>query len=160
MDADIEKNTRSCVNCLKTRDSPPKVKLCPWPKPSTTWEGIHVDFLGPVNKQCFLLFWMLTIKWAKVFRMSNLTSALVIMKLIETFARFGLTKVLYSYNSTQLVSKEFKFLFISNGVEYITSPIFYPSSNGKGEVLIYLKIIYRCTLCGHQQLQKSKREIS
>lgn len=88
---------------------------------------------GTIYNQYFCIVLDANSKSVEVFRISNLTSALVIVKVIETLARFGLLEVLFGDNGTHLVSKEFDFFLTSYGVEHITSPTFYPSSSGAPE---------------------------
>ncbi|KAF2890165.1 hypothetical protein ILUMI_16008 [Ignelater luminosus] len=56
-----------------------------------------------------------------------------IEKLRETFARFGLPKLLMSDNGPQLVSKELEEFLAKNGIRHVTSPPFNPACNGAEE---------------------------
>lgn len=53
--------------------------------------------------------------------------------LVETFGRFGLTKLLVSDNGTQFKTSYFKDFSKRNGIEHICSSPFYPTSNGQAE---------------------------
>lgn len=133
LDNSIEQVAKSCEACLKTRDNPPRMEVIPWPLPSEPWERVHVDFLGPIMSSYFLIVLDAHSKWVEVFKMTSITSSQTILKLRETFARFGLPRLLVSDNGTQFVSREFQFFLTMNGIEHITSPTFYPASNGAAE---------------------------
>ncbi|XP_024081037.1 uncharacterized protein K02A2.6-like [Cimex lectularius] len=50
MDSNIENISKDCEVCCRFRENPPKSILQPWSWPSTTWTRLHVDFLGPINR--------------------------------------------------------------------------------------------------------------
>ena len=44
IDQEIEKVTRECQPCNKTRRAPPASPLLPWSWPTAPWQRVHVDF--------------------------------------------------------------------------------------------------------------------
>lgn len=133
LDSDIERKAKACMGCLTTRDNPRRVEISPWPVPEAPWQRIHVDFLGPIRSSYFLVILDAYTKWVEVFKMTSITTEQTILRLRETFSRFGLPRLLVSDNGTQLVSAEFKDFLKRNGIEHVTSPTFYPASNGAAE---------------------------
>lgn len=61
------------------------------------------------------------------------SSRALILKLKELFSRFGIPSVIVSDNDVKIKSNEFKHFCQMNGIRYITSPIYHPSSNGQAE---------------------------
>ena len=47
LDEDITKMVKGCVECQSVKHLPAKAPLHPWAWPTSPWERIHVDFLGP-----------------------------------------------------------------------------------------------------------------
>ncbi|KAF2884671.1 hypothetical protein ILUMI_21506 [Ignelater luminosus] len=66
----------------------------------------------------------------RVEKMNRPNSMETIEKLRETFARFGLPKVLVSDNGVQFTSSEFDNFCVKNGIKHVTSPMYQPASNG------------------------------
>lgn len=44
IDKDIENITKNCIDCAYYKTDPQKLKVRYWEPPSTTWEGIDIDF--------------------------------------------------------------------------------------------------------------------
>ncbi|GFQ89717.1 uncharacterized protein K02A2.6 [Trichonephila clavata] len=65
--------------------------------------------------------------------MKTTTTKKTIECLRDTFARFGLPRVLVSDNGSQFTSYEFQRFMQRNGVKHKTSASFKPSSNGQAE---------------------------
>lgn len=61
------------------------------------------------------------------------SSRALITKLKELFSRFGIPKTIVSDNDVKIKSNEFKQFCEMNGIRYVTSPIYHPSSNGQAE---------------------------
>ncbi|XP_044760876.1 uncharacterized protein K02A2.6-like [Coccinella septempunctata] len=72
-------------------------------------------------------------KWLEVFITSSTSSRVTIRALRNTFARYGLPRVLVLDNALGFVSEEFKSFLMKNGIHQITSPPYLPSSNGAAE---------------------------
>jgi hypothetical protein len=138
--ADIERWVASCSVCNSLRAAPPRAPLAPWPYPSGPWQRVHVDFLGPINNKMFLIVVDAYSKWVECFDVtSGYGSRVVIDKLCEVMARFGLFNTICSDNGTSFVSSEFKEFCSRNGIKLKTAPAYCPASNGQAES--YVKII-------------------
>lgn len=73
-------------------------------------------------------------KWVEVFDMNNNTSAdNTINKLRIAFTSLGIPELIISDNGPQLVSKKFETFLEKNGIKHITTPTFYPATNGAAE---------------------------
>ncbi|GFW76967.1 uncharacterized protein K02A2.6 [Trichonephila clavipes] len=97
------------------------------------WERIHVDFAGPIFEHTFFLIVDAHSKWLEVYPMKVTTTKKTIECLRDSFARFGLPRVLVSDNRSQFTSYEFQRFMHKNGVRHKTSAPFKPSSNGQAE---------------------------
>lgn len=133
IDKNIEELANKCVCCANFGNNPPKVELNNWKWPGGPWERVHIDFLGPLNGKFFLIITDAYSKWLEVFITSSTSSRVTIRVLRNTFARFGLPRVLVSDNALGFVSEEFKSFLSNNGIQQITAPPYHPSSNGAAE---------------------------
>ncbi|GFX83770.1 uncharacterized protein K02A2.6 [Trichonephila clavipes] len=133
IDNDIEEAAKHCVDCARYKADPPKSKVHYWEYPSMPWERIHVDFAGPIFEHTFFLIVDAHSKWLEVYPMKVTTTKKTIECLRDSFARFGLPRVLVSDNGSQFTSYEFQRFMHKNGVRHKTSAPFKPSSNGQAE---------------------------
>ncbi|GFR19477.1 uncharacterized protein K02A2.6 [Trichonephila clavata] len=132
-DKDIEDAAKNCVDCARYKADPTKAKVHYWEYPSMPWERIHVDFAGPIFEHMFFLIVDSHSKWLEVYPMNTTTSKKTVECLRDSFARFGLPRVLISDNGSQFTSNEFQRFMQRNGVKHKTSAPFKPSSNGQAE---------------------------
>ncbi|GBM07216.1 Uncharacterized protein K02A2.6 [Araneus ventricosus] len=133
IDKDIEDAVRNCVDCARHKTDPAKAKVHYWEYPSMPWERIHVNFAGPIFEHMFLLIVDAHSKWLEVYPMKVTTTKKTIECLRDSFARFGLPRVLVSDNGSQFTSYEFQRFMQSNGINHKTFAPFKPSSNGQAE---------------------------
>ncbi|XP_048003392.1 uncharacterized protein K02A2.6-like [Leguminivora glycinivorella] len=139
---DIEECVATCRVCAALRPAPARAPLTPWPFPPHSWHRVHMDLLGPINNRTFLVIVDAFSKWVECFEVSNNYSTRVIIeRLSEVMARFGIFNVICSDNGSYFISKEFKEFCARNGIQHITSPSYSPASNGQAES--YIKIIKR-----------------
>ncbi|KAJ8710409.1 hypothetical protein PYW07_009775 [Mythimna separata] len=137
IDTALEKMIYSCEICKQLRPSPPRAPLAPWKFPQTPFHRLHVDFLGPLNNQIFLVVVDAHTKWLEVYDVStSTTSATVIEKLYDFMSRFGLPHTIVSDNGTAFTSAEFTKFCLLNGITHLTSPPYNPASNGQAESFV------------------------
>ncbi|CAK1590402.1 unnamed protein product [Parnassius mnemosyne] len=137
IDAMLEKMIHSCEICKQLRPSPPRAPLAPWEFPHTPFHRLHVDFLGPLNNQTFLVVVDAHTKWLEVYNVStSTTSATVIEKLYDFMSKYGLPHTIVSDNGTAFTSAEFTKFCLLNGIAHITSPPYNPASNGQAESFV------------------------
>ncbi|GFV27297.1 transposon Tf2-9 polyprotein [Trichonephila clavipes] len=72
-------------------------------------------------------------EYPKIYPMKVTTTKKTIKCLRDSFARFGLPRVLVSNNGSQFTSYEFQRFMQGNGVKHKTSAPFKPSSNEQAE---------------------------
>ncbi|GFR18388.1 uncharacterized protein K02A2.6 [Trichonephila clavata] len=82
---------------------------------------------------CFFLIVDTHSKWLEIYPVKVTTTKITIACLRDSFARFGLPRVLVRHNGPQLTSYEFQRFIQRNGVKHKTSAPFKPSSNGQAE---------------------------
>lgn len=132
IDKDIEKLTKSCIPCLKTRQEPPKIRDSKWPETQEPFERIHIDFCKIQNKECLIVIDSFS-KWLEVFIMDTTTAIKTTEKLREVFARMGLPKLVVSDGGPPFKSKYVSDFFRNNGIQHIVGPPYHPMSNGAAE---------------------------
>ncbi|KAJ0171196.1 hypothetical protein K1T71_013395 [Dendrolimus kikuchii] len=137
IDKVLENMIGSCNVCMQLRSTPSSAPLAPWPFPSGPFIRLHLDFLGPINGQTYLVIVDAFTKWVEVYEMfTSATSTTVLDKLHDFIARFGLPETIVSDNGTAFTSSEFNQFCILNGISQVTSPAYCPSSNGQAESFV------------------------
>ena len=139
IDKAIEAMINGCEICVQLRPSPARAPLAQWLLPPEPFYRVHIDFLGPINNQCYLVIVDAYTKWPEVYKTVKTTSDVVIDKLYDFMSRFGLIHTIVSDNATCFLSVEFSNFCKSNGISHVTSPAYHPASNGQAES--YVKII-------------------
>ena len=66
IDTDIECMVKSCSPCQMQQTAPAKAQLHPSEWPTSSWERIHVDFVGPFLGRMFLVLVDAHSKWHQV----------------------------------------------------------------------------------------------
>lgn len=130
---DIENMVGSCIICCEGRPDPQPAIENPWPKSTKPWQRIHLDYAGPFKGHMYMVVVDSYSKWTEVFIMPNITAETTILKLYETFSRFGLPELVVSDNGTSLKSAELNEFFERNGISHMYSPVYHPKSNGQAE---------------------------
>jgi hypothetical protein len=138
LDEAVEALCRACSVCAAVAAAPPRHTPCPWPYPSRSWSRIHLDFLGPIAGVKYLVLVDAYSKWIEVAEMTSTTSKMLIKKLREYFARFGLPKQIVSDNGPPYGSEDFKIFCANNGIEQLFSAPYHPASNGAAENAVKL----------------------
>ena len=72
-------------------------------------------------------------KWLDAHIMYNITSSRTIEKLRQVFSIHGLPRKIVTDNGLSFASDEFKRFVEANGIKYITSAPYHPSTNGLAE---------------------------
>ena len=107
IDKAVESCAKSCVACQCIKNAPARAPLHPWAWPTSPWERIHVDFLGPFLGRMLLVVMDAHSKWPEVCIMTSTTTAKTITVLRDIFARNGLPRQLISDNGPQFISEDF-----------------------------------------------------
>ena len=130
IDTDIECMVKSCSPCQMPQSAPSKAQLHPWEWPTSSWESVHVDFVGPFLGRMFLVFVDAHSKWPKVIEMKSITTDKTIQELRNIFAKYGLPKQLVTDNGSQFTAAEFSLFMERNGICHIRTAVAKPSTNG------------------------------
>uniref|UniRef100_A0A3P9JV72 Integrase catalytic domain-containing protein n=1 Tax=Oryzias latipes TaxID=8090 RepID=A0A3P9JV72_ORYLA len=136
MDVDVEAAVKSCTTCSQhdktaiTRAAP----LQPVPFPSTAWEKVAIDIVGPFNSGSADCRYAITLidyysKWPEVAFISNVTTATVISFLSAVFSREGNPLELVTDNGSCFVSAEFEDFLAARDITHCRSSNYYPQSN-------------------------------
>ena len=146
----IQEKVSDCEICSSFRNEPLKSQIHPWSFATKPWSRVHIDFAGPVNNAIYLVIVDSYSKFPEVVKMSSTTSSATISVLRETFARYGLPKILVSDNGPQFKSAEFEQFCVNNGILHCTSAVYKPATNGQAEraVQILKNSIKRAKLAG------------
>ncbi|XP_055546459.1 uncharacterized protein K02A2.6-like [Wyeomyia smithii] len=113
IDADIEKQVKSCSQCSRQAHAPPKFSEHHWQYPKGPWERIHIDYAGPVAGSMLLIVVDSYSKWLEVKVTQSTTTAATIGIMDELFSSFGVPR---------------------SGVKYhkLSAP-YHPATNGQAE---------------------------
>lgn len=133
MDEAVEAACRSCDTCAAVASAPPGAPPAPWRWPHSPYERIHLDFLGPIDGQSYLVSIDARSKWIEAFKMSRTTADITIGKLRESWARWGIPKQVVSDNGPPFTSIQFKKFLEGNGIHQMFSAPYHPASNGAAE---------------------------
>ena len=101
--------------------------------PSRPWQRLHIDYAGPFMGHMFLIVMDAHTKWMDAYPVTSATSVSTIECLRKSFSNWGLPETIVSDNGSCFVSAEFKEFLQRNGIEYLTSAPYHPSSNGCAE---------------------------
>ena len=112
---------------------PAAAPLHPWLWPSKPWQRIHIDYAGAIDGKMMLVVIDAHSKWLEVISMSSSTSQATVEGLRRLFAAYGLPQQLVSDNGLQFTAAEFAVFLRKNGVKYIYSSPYHPSTNGLAE---------------------------
>ena len=92
----------------------------------------HVDFVGPINGQHYLIVIDAYSKWLEVFP-TNHTTGETIIKIQQVFSRFGRSDILILSSGNTFTFAEFSTFCQQNSIQQIQLPTFHPQSNGQVE---------------------------
>ncbi|CAK9296000.1 unnamed protein product [Gordionus sp. m RMFG-2023] len=135
MNEEIEYITKKCVPCNTFANMPHKEVGNIWPKTSRPWERIHVDFFD-LNKRSYFLVVDSYSKWIEYEEVHGLTTNIVIKKLQNLWAKFGIPEVIVSDGGPAFISEGFKQFCANTQTQHILAPPYHPSSNGQAERMV------------------------
>jgi hypothetical protein len=147
IDGDIELRSAACDTCVALRPAPPREAPAPWPKPPGPFHRVHIDYLS-IGQRVYLVVVDAYSKWLECVYMNNGTTTQELIKqLKKIFATFGLPYTLVSDNDAKINCHEFIKFCSSNNINYITSPVYHPNSNGMAESSVKIcKKMLKCIL--------------
>ena len=153
IDKDIENAVQSCCECQENQKTPASAPLHSWEWPEHSWTCLYIDYAGPFMDKMFLVVVDAHSKWLEIDIVPAATSANTITKLRTMFATHGLPQMVVSGNGTVFTSAEFEEFMSKNGVHYVTSSPYHPSSNELAEryVQTFKKVLKKATTEDLQQ---------
>ncbi|XP_050544270.1 uncharacterized protein K02A2.6-like [Daktulosphaira vitifoliae] len=133
LDKEVENLSANCELCITNRANPPKCVLKTFEWPSKAWTRLHIDFLGPINGQTFLVIVDSTSKWIECFKVNSLNTTIVIKKLNEIIARFGIPKAITSDGAKCFTNEYFQSYLRKYNINHLVGAPYHPQSNGAAE---------------------------
>ena len=130
MSQDIAKRVTSCEFCQLQKPTQKKEPLITTPLPERPWQKIAGD-LCEINGQRYLVVMDYYSRLIEIAFMSRITSKLVVMKLKNMFARWGIQEEFVSDNGSQFVLSEFVSFSKEHGFKCSTSSPHHPQGNGE-----------------------------
>jgi transposase InsO family protein len=132
MNEDIEKFVRACSVCNSCKPHQQREPMKMHDVPERPWSLVATD-LFQWNGTDYMVATDSFSGWFEINELNSTSSRIVIEKLKEHFARFGVPDVLYSDNGPQYSSEEFRKFSREWGFHHVTSSPYYAQSNGLAE---------------------------
>ena len=129
---DLEQAVRSCAFCNKHRSAQRKEPLMATPMPERPWERVGADLCDHDGKQYLVVVDYFS-RYLEIVHLDSTTSNVVIGKLKNMFARWGIPNEFVSDNGPQFSSLAFREFATQYGFTHITSSPHYPQANGEAE---------------------------
>ena len=148
MSEDIERLVRTCSVCNSCKPHQQREPLKLHNIPERPWSLVATD-LFYWNGTDYVVVTDSFSGWFEFVMLGNTSSRMVIGKLKEIFARYGIPDVLYSDNGPQYSSEEFQKFAREWGFNHVTSSPYHPQSNGLAE---------RAVRSAKDLLEKCKRD--
>ncbi|XP_059351622.1 uncharacterized protein K02A2.6-like [Daphnia carinata] len=133
IDQDIVDLVGRCTRCQESAKNSVKNELSSWPKTTSPWQRIHIDFAGPLKGKMFLVVVDAFSKWPEIIEMTSATTEATILQLRKIFAQFGYPNPLISDNGTQFTAAVFQEFCEKHNIQHVRSPPFHSQSNGQAE---------------------------
>ena len=118
---------------MENAKNPPRSKLHVWDWPDAPNERIHVDFLGPLENDMYIVITDAFSKWVDIREMKRIDANSTITVLRDYCSSWGLPKKLVSDNGPAFRSEEFAKFLRENGIRHIKTAPYHPASNGAAE---------------------------
>ncbi|XP_031347080.1 uncharacterized protein K02A2.6-like [Photinus pyralis] len=138
IDYDIEQMCKRCMVCSTIRPNVSRTTLNPWPIAHRPWSRLHIDFLGPLNGQKYLIVIDAHTKWLEVIKVNSTTADNIASKLMKLFSQLGWPDSVVSDNGPPFTSSDFKTFLKNNGIRQLFTPPYHPQSNGAAENAVKL----------------------
>lgn len=144
MDDAVEHLVSDCEACVLNQSLLNPAPLHPTELPPGPWYKLAMDIVGPIKGKFIFTMIDYYSSFPEAFVLKDITSAALIARLRDVFARFGYPKCVVTDNGGQFVSEEFEAFLIECGISHYRSSPYYPKSNGKIERFHrYLKKAFR-----------------
>ena len=134
IDRQAELKCKTCHGCqiVSQLAAPPPVKSTPLP--SSPWEHLAADLLGPLpTGESLLVTVDYYSRYFEVDILHSTTSKVIISRLRTQFARHGIPHSLRTDNGPQFVSDEFRQFLSEMGIQHRRNTPLWPRANGEVE---------------------------
>ena len=134
MDRNAEKLCAECYGCQFVTKHVPPPPVKPTPMPQRPLEDLALDILGPIpSGENLLVLVDYHSRWIEVDVLRATTSKIIIQRLDTQFARYGISKSLWTDSGPNLVSNEIEDYLKEMGVEHRHTTPLWPRANGEVE---------------------------
>lgn len=136
MDAEVERYVKQCRGCTLVAAPEPPEPMQRSQLPSSPWQTIALDFLGPLPEgQHILVVIDCYSRFMEVVEMESTTAKDVVRELSIMFSRYGMPSALKADNAPQLSAEcaEFREFCVANGIKLLNTIPYWPQSNGEVE---------------------------
>jgi len=136
----VKQHVAHCLKCIaySPTSGKPEGVLHSIPKGSIPFDTLHIDHLGPLDKQClskryvFLVIDAFT-KYVKLYATKNTASHEAIRALCDYFSNYSKPRVIISDRGSCFTSKEFADFIDTQGIRRVLIATGSPQSNGQVE---------------------------
>ncbi|XP_055585288.1 uncharacterized protein K02A2.6-like [Uranotaenia lowii] len=136
MDAEVEKFVRNCRGCTLVAAPDPPEPMRRSQLPTTPWQSLALDFLGPLpDGQHLLVVIDCFSRFMEICEMNTITSKDVIRELRIMFSRYGVPSVIKADNAPQLSAEcvDFNKFCSDHGIKIVNTIPYWPQANGEVE---------------------------
>lgn len=151
MDAHVETFVKKCRGCILVSAQSTPEPLKRTELPSSPWEAVAIDFLGPLPSGHNLLVLVdYYSRYIEVEIMKKIDTFETIKRLKVMFARFGNPRRIKADNGRQFISGEFKQFCRTNNIELNNTIPYWPQQNGEVERQ-NRSLLKRLTICQNEK---------
>jgi len=134
IDKDAETHVKRCRECILVSQPNRPPPMTRQKLPVGPWQYLALDYMsGEPNKEHLLVVIDYYSRYMEAVFTKSTNSASVIRTLEGIFCRLGLPKAIKLDNATNFNSEEFKQFCVTNGIEIVNSPPYWPQANGEVE---------------------------
>lgn len=138
--AKVKEHIANCLKCIAYSLGSGKVEgfLRPIPKGHVPLDTLHIDHLGPIDKDCFVKKYVFLIvdafsKFVKLYATKTTNSKEVMKALRDYFANYSKPRVIVSDRGSCFTSQEFKNFIHEQNIKHVLTAIGFPQSNGQAK---------------------------
>lgn len=140
MTVDIKNLVDSCISCQERRAHKAKhlAPLQRMPTPSSPFQVVHVDILGPLptslSENRFIITYIDAFtKWPEAYPVRSTESDMIVDTLADFISRHGTPSRIISDNGGNLTSEDIEEVYKNFGIRHVNTSPYHPASNGQVE---------------------------
>ena len=132
INSDIELRVKQCEPCQMVNFKPSTSVTTPWPKATSPWERVHLDYFQ-YDSRSFLILEDAFSRWIDEWPVKSTNAETLCEKLRLHIAVFGTITEIVTDNGPPFDSTEFLNFCTEYGTYPVKSPPYHPQSNGLAE---------------------------